>query len=261
MEGAGKPEKKPYNRGLFAHPPVTRPTHSGGPIFMKHPILMKRHVFSALPTILATAVLCTLFTTLPSFAEEGLRQCKNNNCRRHALSDSWGFCPYCGTRLPKSVVKKVAADTVVGNMFRSGEYGFQIEVPNEKWSFLVGEKLAEELNEDATVGLESKNDVYSMVIAEKMPSVSLDKYVNLVAPSLDNPRLVGQKKTNVKGGKAIRTKWSGTLNEVPFHFYQLLVAYGDTRLQVVSWLAAGNDSPENQAEIAAIEKSFKILQK
>jgi hypothetical protein len=211
------------------------------------------------PCLLNLALL-SLLSGPARAAEGGLRQCTNEGCRRHALSDTWQFCPYCGTKLPAPALKKPGQeDEIRGNIFASGKYGFQIERPSEEWNFLTGKKLSEELNEDATLGLTLKDEVFSMVIVERMPGVTAEQYLNLVAPALDNRSLVYQKPLEIPGVEGIRAKFAGTNNGIPFHFYYKVLAYGEMRLQVVSWLIAGNDSEQHQTEIAAIEDSVQLL--
>ena len=214
----------------------------------------------AYPPSVVVGVLVVLLWATTTGADDALRQCENDECRRHALSDTWLYCPYCGTELPAAARRTAAKEEVVGNIYKNGEYGFQIELPNERWRFLRGEKLTEELNEDASVGLVSKDDLYSMVIVERMPGVTPEKYLEMVAPSLEQRALVYQKDLELADAEGVRAKWTGSMDEIPFHFYYKVIAFGDLRLQVVSWLVAGNDSRKHQAEIAAIEDSLQLLE-
>ena len=198
-----------------------------------------------------------------AFAEDELRQCPNEKCGRYALSDTWNYCPYSGTKLPE--VKRAAKaklplkEIMIGNMYRNGRYGFQIERPSEKWRFLTKGKGLEDLNGDAAVGLESEDDVYSMVIAERMPGVSLEDFAKLVEPELEGRVLVYRDEVTINGVKAIKLKWSVEGEGIPFRFYYTVVAHGDLRFQIVSWCVAGSDTPSTRVQFAAIENSFRLL--
>ncbi|KXK31157.1 MAG: hypothetical protein UZ16_OP3001002979 [Candidatus Hinthialibacteria bacterium OLB16] len=84
-------------------------------------------------------------------------------------------------------------------VFESEKYGFRIERPNESWRITTEPEELRSLNEDAVVAFESPEGVFSMVILEHLPQVSLDEYVSAVSPDLENVELLSDEKGTLTG--------------------------------------------------------------
>ncbi|MBI1884308.1 MAG: zinc ribbon domain-containing protein [Chlamydiae bacterium] len=206
------------------------------------------------------SLLFSIMSTSLVFSGEELRRCVNEKCGQYAVSETWAYCPYCGTRLPELEKKEMdfsGESIVLGNVYKNKTYQFQIEKPTEAWSFLTDEAL-NEFNKEATVAMRSEN-VYSMVIVDKMPNVSLKDYEEIVSPDLEGLEKVYEQETEVSGQKGLKIKWSGKFHKLPLYYYYTLVESGNLKFQIIAWCYSGNDTDQTQAEVLGIENSFKIL--
>jgi rRNA maturation protein Nop10 len=208
------------------------------------------------PIFFLTAVCAALESDAAS-----LRQCPTDG--RYAFSDEWAFCPWCGSKLPaipqRGVPATVEEFLVLGNIYSNRPHRFSIERPDKSWRFITDKEEINALNPDATVALESEGNVYSMVIVEQLPGVSLDKYAQLVSPSLDDLMLLADETGSVAGMPARKRVWQGRHNDLLFRFYYTLIAREETRFQIVSWSADEAITPLVLAQIRFIEDSFKSL--
>lgn len=211
--------------------------------------------------ILIIAILPLLSITA---AGTELRQCSNQECLKFAVSDIWLFCPYCGTKLATVVADTTDAlkgrDLFIGNMYKNADNGFQIEIPNDNWSFIQPGKALEDLHTDASIGLKSTDDAYCIVVVERMPAVDLQSYCQLITPELENKVLVSQRQLQLDDKEALSLIWVGELSDVSFHIYNTVVKHDELFFQIVSWMSGGNDNDELKAEIEAIVSSFRLIE-
>ncbi|MCE7908681.1 MAG: hypothetical protein DYH02_10005 [Candidatus Omnitrophica bacterium COP1] len=141
-------------------------------------------------------------------------------------------------------------------VFESEKYGFRIERPNESWRITTEPEELRSLNEDAVVAFESPEGVFSMVILEHLPQVSLDEYVSAVSPDLENVELLSDEKGTLTGFPARKRVFRGTHNDLPFRFFYTLVAKGEDRMQIVSWCAESTLTEQLVKQINVLENSF-----
>jgi len=147
----------------------------------------------------------------------------------------------------------------LGNLYLNKKYQFSLERPSADWHFITEQKDLKGLNSDATVALELEDRVYSMVIVEKLPGVSLEKYARLVTPSLEDIVLLSDEKAKISGLPARKRIWQGKHDELLFRFFCTLIARGDMRFQIVSWCVDSGVNKKVRDQIGFIENSFKIL--
>lgn len=192
-----------------------------------------------------------------------LRQCTNAECAKYALSETWTFCPYCGTELP--AVKDESGDDeteeeILGNVYRNRALGFQIEKPSQKWTFVTKGSGLRQINPVATVAMQSESGPFALVIVERVPGVDLEKYARLVAPRVQNRTKVSQEEVKLNGRDALRFKYSGDAAQgLTFHHYQTLLESGGRKYQILCGCIAGQDGKEMRAYVQAIEESFRLL--
>jgi hypothetical protein len=191
-----------------------------------------------------------------------LRQCANDSCGKYALSESWLFCPFCGTELPevdKSSDNTPIKESVIGYTYKNGVYNFQIERPNDKWAFLRAGRGLEEISTDGTIGITSSDEVYALIIVERVPDADLSAYAELVAPDLIDRIRTSEEAISIAGAAGLRSKWVGSVSGIEFRFYQTVIKHRGLMYQIVFWCIAGNENKTVEAEIEAIEASFKFL--
>lgn len=190
-----------------------------------------------------------------------LRQCKNKTCGQAALSDTWIYCPFCGIELPK--VKKqekgTSGEIILGNIFKSYDKNFSFERPNTNWKIYSKKNGVEDYNKSATALFSLDEEYFFMVIAENIPEGSLENYLELVRPSINNRITVSQE--NIKHGKliGIRVKYQGEISGIPLTYYQTVFQYKDMKYQLLSWWARSNDNKKSQSWFKFVERSFKPL--
>ena len=198
-----------------------------------------------------------------SLADGGeLRQCANDSCGKYALSESWLFCPFCGAKLPeveKSSDNTPIKESVIGYTYKNGVYNFQIERPNDKWAFLRAGRGLEEISTDGTIGITSSDEVYALIIVERVPDADLSAYAELVAPDLIDRIRTSEEAISIAGAAGLRSKWVGSVSGIEFRFYQTIIKHRGLMYQIVFWCIAGNENKTVEAEIEAIEASFKFL--
>ena len=148
----------------------------------------------------------------------------------------------------------------VSNVFENVEHGFRIERPNESWRIITDKTELKDLNEDAVVAFESEEGIYSMVIIEQLPQVSLDQYVSAVSPDLENVELLTDEKGTLTGLPARKRVWRGSHKGLPFRFFYTLVEKGDDRIQIVSWCAEATLTEILVKQINSLEDSFSPYQ-
>jgi hypothetical protein len=160
--------------------------------------------------------------------------------------------PTIPTSTPTTTPARVASNT-----YTNEKFGFQIERPSDKWRVITSPSELKDLNQDAVVAFESEDGVYSMVIVEPLPGVPLDSYVEAVSPSLENVKLQADERGTLSGLAARKRTWQGTHNGLPFRFLYTLVAKGDNRIQIVSWVSEAAATPEVLKQINDLEDSFR----
>jgi len=138
-------------------------------------------------------------------------------------------------------------------------YSFSITRPSPDWTFVTDPEGLASINSDATVAMHKNEEIFSMVIVENLPGVSLAEYAGMVTPSLEDAALLGEEETFIHGLEARKRRWRGKYDGIRFDFFYTLLANGDDRYQIVSWCAtaSANDNLRNQIEY--IEESFEPL--
>jgi hypothetical protein len=160
---------------------------------------------------------------------------------------------------PPTLTPTPLPSPAVSNTYENETYRFAIERPSEKWRIITAPEELKGLNEDAVVAFQTEEGIYSMVLVEDLPGVSLDDYVDAVTPALENVKLVKDEKGRLTGLPARKREWQGTHNGLPFRFFYTLVAKGDQRLQIVSWIAESALTDALRQQINVMEDSFRPL--
>lgn len=209
----------------------------------------------------AAAVILIMLRTCAAAGDDGaLRRCSKMECGQHAFSDTWLYCPRCGTALPEPAPSAAKRITVIGHVYKNPDFGFQFERPSEDWRFITKRKDLDKYNELAEVMIVG-NDMYAMLIVEQLSEMTLDEYAALVAPTLENAVKVSEIEGMIDNQPAIEMEWSGTVNDVNVVYYQTIVQRGNRYYQVLCWCLKGNDTHDRPAALQSIGKSLRFLPK
>ena len=212
------------------------------------------------PSPLATRYLAAVLVLWPLWgfpaAEEApsLPICPDEECGRPALSETWNFCPICGRRYPR-------AEQVEGDRYQNEQEGFRLKRPNKEWSFLLRGIGLETINEQATVGLTSK-DVLSVVIVDRVnKSADLEDYLLIASPhkSFKGARELERKDLRIGQLDAVKMKWAAVVDGAPFHFYYTFLLHQGKGYRIISWIEPEKDDAGTQKEISKLEESFELL--
>jgi len=202
---------------------------------------------------------------VPSGFAAELRECEKEACRKPALSDTWIYCPYCGTKLPPAqpvaLERLFREETVIGDKYINRTWKFQIERPNEKWKFVTG-KAVKEYNDEAEVGIISpKEDVCVMVMEEALPSISLVEYLDRVAPEFEDRVKLYEKMETINGLETISAKLGGKYYGMDVVYIYMIYAREEDKCQIIGYYPKSSDTPEITAHVDVIQRSFRSLDK
>ncbi|MCA9432651.1 MAG: hypothetical protein KC940_19210 [Candidatus Omnitrophica bacterium] len=146
-----------------------------------------------------------------------------------------------------------------GDVFTSQKYRFSIARPSVDWAFVTDREELNSINPDANLVMNKNDEVFSMVIVERLPDLSLTEYMGRVKPMLEGASLLGEEEAEVAGLDAWRRHWRGKFDEIQFDFFYTLLALGDYRIQIVSWCSTSMVTENVRNQIRYIEESFTPL--
>lgn len=225
------------------------------------------------PTI-AVLVALLLLSAPPARADEPARVCAK--CAEPAGNPKWRFCPICGAALPAPVAAKPPAVELApeadfnGNwevrngVFRSKTAAFRLTVPNDKW-IIVGdpvEVLKTDRRVEAQVLLFHEGGISGIVLAQRLPDVSLETYA-LHVPPTDLVR--GQQLTVENGAGAldgrpfVRREYKGKLGDVESRYFQFVAGAAGMKYQLIIRGPAAAMTPEIRKEILSIQDSLTYI--
>ncbi len=145
------------------------------------------------------------------------------------------------------------------DVYSNNRSNFSIARPSNHWTFVTDREEVDMINPDATMAVHRDEEIFSMVIIETLPELSLSEFTGRVSPSLEDAALLGEEETTIHGLAARKRHWRGKFDDIRFDFFYTLIANGDDRIQIVSWCPTSmiNDNFRNQ--IRYIEESFEPL--
>jgi hypothetical protein len=215
-------------------------------------------IFRRLPALLTAFMLALPAVTA---AQQELRRCPNEQCRRYAYSQSWTHCPFCGTKLPRE--KQLEVDdspTLKGNVLIHPKKRFLIERPSEAWTLKYGDEAKQQARIASVFMADEDNQLFIMVAAEHLPNaMPLVEYARLAQPRLRNRQTVDISKTKVDEKEAIHARYQGKKGGVTLIWDQTIVINGPWHYQVNCWgIAAAIDEPADQ-QFDHVVDSFKMM--
>lgn len=92
-----------------------------------------------------------------------------------------------------------------------------------------------------------------------MPDATLENYLELVRPSVDNRITVYEKKVTYNGLKGISVKYAGEISQIPIIYYQTILENNGTKYQILTWCAKSSDGQDLQTWLEFVYNSFKTL--
>lgn len=134
-----------------------------------------------------------------------------------------------------------ASDTnpqvVNGDTIEDYHYAVSLTRPSAGWQ-LLKEERATELVPDAFLGMVNvKHQAYAVMIAERLPDVSLEDYLTLITSSgpLATANRQQQRQVTIDGQSGVRLRMEALIEGLPFNYTMQIVRRGDFFYQFVGW--------------------------
>lgn len=143
--------------------------------------------------------------------------------------------------------------------YENQRHSFSLVRPSPDWVFVVSREELNAINPNATVVVHLNDEIYSMVIVERLPDLTLAEYSGRVVPNLEGASLVEEEETTVGGIEARKRRWRGKFEDIPFDFFYTLLDIEGKKFQIVSWCSTARASENIRAQIRYIEESFAPL--
>jgi len=138
---------------------------------------------------------------------------------------------------------------VTGLLYTHPFYAFSVKLPSEDWQYLLDRETIATYNADALVVMIAPDlDLYSMIIIEELPDLSVEKYAEMVQPSLEDLVRISGEPFTLADLPAYRQVWEGKFDGIAMRFHYTLLAKEHYRMQIISWCAKSNwdESVESQ---------------
>ena len=157
-------------------------------------------------------------------------------------------------------VEEIPAPKVSGNLYTNPFYGFSIKLPNEDWQYILDRETIDTFNSEALLVMTAPDlDLYSMVIIEKFPDVSIEDYAELVQPGLESLVRISGENLTLSELPSYRQVWEGTFDQIPMRFHYTLLEKEDYRIQIVSWCAKSNWTAEVESQFHSLGLNYVDL--
>lgn len=143
--------------------------------------------------------------------------------------------------------------------YENQRHSFSLVRPSPDWVFVVSREELNAINPNATVVVHLNDEIYSMVIVERLPDLTLAEYSGRVVPNLEGASLVEEEETTVGGIEARKRRWRGKFEDILFDFFYTLLDIEGKKFQIVSWCSTAQASENIRAQIRYIEESFAPL--
>lgn len=196
--------------------------------------------------------------------ESTARKCKK--CDMPAKSSRWKYCPYCGAELPKVNEKAKHQEgqmySLDGDIYTNWLFGFEMKLPNEDWTFFVGEH-AHLISRGNIVALGTQG-AYATIGAETVKMKLEDYYDNLkkVMEQSGARELVEVEKDKFKiaGEKGMKAVLTAKIGDDKLKMIYIVFDQNGRKYRIMAWCKL-DDFGKFEADFNAIIDSFSFVKK
>jgi len=135
--------------------------------------------------------------------------------------------------------------TIADAVLTDYDYGFELRAPSDEWR-LFHRADAAEMNPDAAAGMtRGAPSVYTVVIPERAPGMTLDQYfaASMEQMALDDIKLELPRKERINGFDAIHYEFSGKAKGLDLTYFGTIFQRGDFFYMLMSWYASSLNRP------------------